>query len=92
MKLFAIPFAIAFTVTAAFLTFVLSVSTVFFSIASGLVFIGSLLLFISGEPVGGIAYMVVAFLVSPFGIYALAGLLVGLIDDAGSALRRFVVN
>ncbi|MCL2392876.1 MAG: CD1845 family protein [Oscillospiraceae bacterium] len=92
LKLFAMPFALAFTVTAAFMNFVLSASAIFFSIASGLIFIGSMVLFISGEPVGGIAFLVVAFLVSPFGVHALVGKLVGLIDNAGGALRGFITS
>jgi len=92
LKLLAMPFALVFTVIAAFMKFILSASAIFFSIASGLVFIGAVILFISGEPVGGVAFLVVAFLVSPFGIHSLVGKLVDLIDRAGSALRGFITS
>ena len=90
LKIFAAPFALLFTVTAAFLAFVHAASAIFFSIASFLVFVGSIILFATGEPLGGAAYLIVAFLVSPFGLHALAGKLADWIGDAGGALRSFV--
>ena len=57
-----------------------------------LVFVGAVILFITGEPTGGIAYMVVAFLISPFGLLALADRLVRVIDNAGGALRGFIAG
>jgi len=92
LKLFAIPFALVFTVAAVSMKFVLSASVIFFSIASGLAFIGSVILFISGEPTGGIAFLAVGFIVSPFGVHALVGKLVGMIDSAGGALRGFITS
>ena len=90
LKLLAAPFALIFTIVSAFLTFILAVSEIFFSIASGLVFLGAVILFITSEPLGGVAFLVVAFLVSPYGIYVLAGKLVGLLDGAGEALWVFI--
>jgi len=92
LKIVAIPFALAFTLVTAICNFLLSVSTIFFGIVSSLVFIGAVVLFITGEPTGGIAFLVVAFLVSPFGLPALAGWLVGLLNNVGGALRGFIVG
>ena len=92
LKIIAMPFALALTVTTALLNFLLSVSAIFFGIASTLVFIGAVILFITGEPTGGIAFIVVAFLISPYGLLAIAGRLVGLMDSAGSALRGFIAG
>jgi hypothetical protein len=92
LKLLAAPFALVITIVSLFLTFVLAASEIFFSIASGLIFLGAVILFIAHEPLGGGAFLVVAFLVSPFGIPALAGKLVGLLDNAGGALRGFIAN
>ena len=91
-KIVAAPFALVITIVSLFLTFVLAASAVFFSIASGLIFLGAIILFITGEPLGGGAFLVVAFLVSPYGIPALAGKLVGLLDNAGGVLRGFIAN
>ena len=90
LKLVAVPFALALTIVAAVFNFLLSVSAIFFGIASTLVFIGAVILFATGEPAGGIAFLAVAFLVSPFGLPALAGWLVGLLNSAGGALRGFI--
>jgi hypothetical protein len=92
LKIVAMPFALALTVMTAIFNFLLSVSAIFFGIASVLVSLGAVILFITGEPTGGIAFMVVAFLVSPFGLLALAGRLVGLMDGAGGALRGFIAG
>ena len=92
LKMIALPFALVFTVVSAFLSFLLSASAIIFSIASTLTLIGSALLFYGGEPVGGVAFLVVAFLVSPFGLYALAGWLVGLLEGAGESLRGFIAS
>jgi len=92
LKIVAIPFALAFTLVTAICNFLLSVSTIFFGIVSSLVFIGAVVLFITGEPTGGIAFLVVAFLVSPFGLPALAGWLAGLLNSASGALRGFIVG
>ena len=75
LKLFAVPFALAFSIAAVLFLFILSVSDKIFGIISGLVSIAAVVLLISGQTTGGIAFLVVAFLVSPFGIPALAGLL-----------------
>ena len=92
LKLVAAPFALSFTVAAVLLAFTLAASEIFFRIASILVFIGALILFISGEPVGGGAFLVVAFLVSPYGIHAVAGRLAGLFGSAGGALKTFILS
>ena len=92
LKIFALPFALIFTVLAAILTFIFSISSIFFGIASGLIFIGAVILFITGEPIGGIAFVVVSFLVSPLGLPAIAGKLVGLIDSIARKLRGFITS
>jgi len=92
LKLFAAPFALAFTLAAAFFTFALTASGFIFGIASGLGFLASVILFVTGETAGGIAFIVVAFLVSPVGLPALAGKLAELLANAGGRLREFIFN
>jgi hypothetical protein len=92
LKLVAVPFALVFTIVAAVLNFLLSVSAIFFGIVSSLVLIGAVVLFAKGEPAGGIAFLAFAFLVSPFGIPALVGWLAGLLNSAGDALRGFIIG
>ena len=90
LKLLAAPFALALSILTALFSFILSLSDVVFGIASGLVFIGSVLLLVKGETAGGMAWMAVAFLVSPLGLPALAGWLVKKLVGAGDTLKGFI--
>ena len=92
LKLFAAPFALAFSIAAALFSFILSVSDMIFGIVSSLVFIGSVILFVTGQTTGGIVFLAAAFLISPFGLPALAGLLVKGLDGVGGALKSFIIN
>jgi len=92
LKLLAAPFALALTIAAALFSFILSMSNVIFGIVSTIVFLAATALFIMGEPTSGIAFMGLAFLVSPFGIPALAGWLAGKLGGAGGALRAFIFS
>ena len=92
LKILAVPFALIFTVLAFFSAFVLGMSKIIFGIASGLVFIISVVLFITGETAGGIAFLVIAFLVSPYGLPALAEWLSGLLAGTGGRLQRFITS
>ena len=92
LKLIAAPFALTLSVVAAFLTFVLSASEIIFSIMSVILFFASLPLLFTGETLGGIAYMVIAFLVSPFRLHSIAERLARLIEDAGDSLKDFIFS
>ena len=52
----------------------------------------SLILFIGGQTVGGIVFLVLAFLVSPFGVPAIAEWLVDKLHSAKFALRDFITG
>ena len=52
----------------------------------------SLILFIGGQTVGGIVFLVLAFLVSPFGVPAIAAWLVVKLHWAKFALRDFITG
>lgn len=92
LKLLAAPFALALTLTAALCSIALSVSGKVLGAVSGIVFILSIALYITGQTAGGIAWLAIAFLVSPFGIPAFAEWLVGLLDNAGYMLRSFIFS
>ena len=92
LKLLAAPFALAFSIAAVLCSFLLAMSDKIFGVVSGLVFLAAILLLVIGQTTGGIAYMGVAFLVSPFGIPALAGLIVKGLDGAGGVLRTFIFS
>jgi hypothetical protein len=92
LKFLAAPFALAFTIAAVFFSFVLSVSGIVFGIASAIGFLAAAILFITGEAVGGIAFLAAAFLAGPFGLPALAGWFAGKLGAAGGALRAFIFS
>ena len=92
LKLFAAPFALALTIAATLFSFMLSMSDKKFCVVSGLAFLVSVGLFITGQPIGGVAFLVIAFLVSPAGFPAFAGWLVKGLDGVGGALRAFMLS
>ena len=92
LKLFAAPFALVFSIAAVLCSFLLAMSDKIFSVVSGLVFLAAVLLLVVGQTTGGFAFMGVAFLVSPFGVPALAGLIVKGLDGAGGVLRAFIFS
>ena len=79
LKLFAAPVMLVLIIVSAVLAFVHAASAIIISIASGIIFLGAVILFIVGEPLGGAAFLVVAFLASPYGLHALAGKLADLL-------------
>ena len=92
LKILAAPFALVFTILAFFCTFLLAASDKIFGFVSGLVLIGSVILFIQGETLGGVLFLVLAFAVSPFGLPALAMKLSEGIASIGGSLRNFIAN
>lgn len=92
LKLFAAPLALVFTIAAAFFSFILSVSGVIFGVVSTLAFVISAALFVTGQTAGGIAFLIIAFLISPFGLPALAGWFAGKLDGVGGALKAFLLS
>ena len=92
LKLFAVPFALAFTVAATLFSSMLALSDMVFGIVSGIVFLAAVLLLVTGQTMGGIAFIVLAFLISPAGLPALAGWFVKGLGCAGGTLRSFIFS
>ena len=59
-------------------------------ILSGIVFLASLVLFFTAGMWAGLAWLVIAFLISPYGLPMAAAWLVGMIGGANHALKDFV--
>jgi len=92
LKLIAAPIALALVIVTAFFSFITSVSNMIFGIASGLVFIAAVILFVMGLTTGGIAFLVIAILISPAGLPALAKWFVKGLAAARGALRTFLFS
>jgi len=92
LKIFVLPFMLLLGILYVFCKFLVVAGGALLGILSGVVFLAALgILFTSGIW-GGLAWMLVAFLISPYGLPMLAAWLVGKIGGAGYALREFVMG
>jgi len=92
-KIFVLPFILALTLLVAVLGFLFSLSGWLFSLAASVLgILGFLTLVTGGGTYAGIAVMVMAFLISPFGLPAVADWIVGKLDDLNYSLKAFVMG
>ena len=92
-KIFALPFLLVLSLLAAMLMFLFDVAGWFLSLASGILAVIAVGLFVlQHQPVGGVAFLVLAFLLSPYGLPAVAEFLIGLLDELNYSLRRFITS
>lgn len=92
-KIFALPFLLVLSLLAAVLMFLFDVAGWFLSLASGVLAVIAVGLFVlQHQPVGGVAFLVLAFLLSPYGLPAVAEFLIGLLDELNYSLRRFITS
>ena len=89
-KILAIPFVVAFTLLGALMKFFAWLSVRFFTVISLLLGIGGAVLLFKGDTYSGVGVIVIAFLVSPFGIPAIAELIAGVIDSLNDSLKGFI--
>ena len=52
----------------------------------------AVLLFLISYPVGGVIYLVIAFLLSPFGLQAVAGAVITGLNSLNLSLRQFITS
>lgn len=92
-KIFALPFLLVLSLLAAVLMFLYDVAGWFLSLASGILAVIAVGLFVlQHQLVGGVAFLVLAFLLSPYGLPAVAEFLIGLLDELNYSLRRFITS
>ena len=92
-KIFALPFLLVLSLLAAVLMFLYDVAGWFLSLASGILAVIAVGLFVlQHQPVGGVAFLVLAFLLSPYGLPAVAEFLIGLLDELNYSLRLFITS
>lgn len=72
LKILAAPVMVALSLLAAMVTFLFCVASAVCELGCIVLTLLSLILFIGGQTVGGIVFLVLAFLVSPFGVPAIA--------------------
>ena len=76
LKILAAPVMVALSLLAAMVTFLFCVASAVCELGCIVLTLLSLILFIGGQTVGGIVFLVLAFLVSSFGVPAIAEWLV----------------
>ena len=92
-KIFALPFLLVLSLLAAVLMFLFDVTGWFLSLASGILAVIAVGLFVlQHQPVGGVAFLALAFLLSPYGLPTIAEFLIGLLDELNYSLRRFITS
>ena len=92
-KILAAPFVLVLTLLVAVLSFLLSLSAGLLSIlASVLGLLSVLMLFVEKDIPTGIAGLLMAFAISPFGLPALAGWLLAKLDELNGSLRGFITS
>ena len=89
-KLLAFPFVLVTGLLYLVCKFLVIASGAVLGILSGIVFLASLILFFTAGVWAGLAWLVIAFLISPYGLPMAAAWLVGMIGGANHALRAFV--
>ena len=89
-KLLAFPFVLVTGLLYLACKFLVIASGAVLGILSGIVFLASLVLFFTAGMWAGLAWLVIAFLISPYGLPMAAAWLVGMIGGANHALRDFV--
>ena len=89
LKILVAPFALALSLLAALLVFLFDICAVLLTIASVILVVLGVVLFFTPTPIGGIVFLFLAFLLSPYGLQAAAGSLLWALDGGKSALYRF---
>ena len=73
-------------------SFLFCMATAVFVVACVVLTLLAVALFISGQTLGGIVFLVLAFLISPYGIPAIAEWLVDKLHNLNFALRGFITG
>ena len=92
LKLIAAPFALVLTLLIALCWFLFDLCAFFLTIASVIVAVLGIGLFFTPTPLGGFVFLFLTFLLSPYGLQAMAISLIGMLNGGKPALCRFLVS
>jgi len=90
LKIIAAPFVVVLTISWVVLVFLFCWAEMILNFASGISMLLAIVLFIIGQTTGGIVFTVIAFLISPVGLPAIAKWLIDKLDDLNDALKEFI--
>ena len=89
-KILALPFVLITGILYLVCQFLVVSSGAVLGILSGIIFLASLVLFFTAGLWAGLSWLVIAFLISPYGLPMAAAWLVGMIGGVNGALKDFV--
>ena len=89
-KILALPFVLSTGILYLVCKFLVVSSGAVLGILSGIIFLASLVLFFTAGLWAGLSWLVIAFLISPYGLPMAAAWLVGMIGGVNGALKDFV--
>ena len=92
LKLIAAPLILFLTVLVAVLLFLFSLSSFLLTATSVIMALLGVGLFFISYPMGGVIYLVIAFLLSPYGLQAVTGVVITGLDSLNLSLRRFITS
>ena len=92
LKLIAAPLILFLTVLVAVLLFLFSLSSFLLTAASVIMALLGVGLFFISYPMGGVIYLVTAFLLSPYGLQAVTGVVITGLDSLNLSLRQFITS
>lgn len=90
LKILAFPFMLITGLLYLLFQFIVMASGALLCILSGIVFLASLVLFFTNGFWSGFVYLMIAFLLSPYGLPRAAAWLTGLIGGINEALKDFI--
>ena len=92
LKILAAPFVVALTLIVAIVSFLYCVASALCHIGCMVLTLLALVLFIAGQVLGGVVFLVLAFLVSPFGVPAIADWLMDRLYSLKYSLQNFITG
>ena len=92
LKILAAPFVVVLTILAAVVSFLFCVTGAVCVVGCVVLTLLAVVLFIGGQTLGGVVFLALAFLVSPYGIPAIADWLVERLYSLNYALRDFITG
>lgn len=89
-KILALPFVLVTGILYLVCKFMVIASGTVLGILSGIVFLASLVLLFTSGLWAGLSWLIIAFLISPYGLPMAAAWLVGMIGGVNGALKDFI--
>ena len=92
LKILAAPFVVVLTLIVAIVSFLYCVASALCHMGCMVLTLLALVLFIGGQTLGGVVFLVMAFLISPFGIPAIADWLMDRLYSLKFSLQSFITG